>query len=222
MRLQTVTVQQNPEFTPSPVTGAAEPSWRADVTTKLDSLQKDVAGIKGELEDDRKQASGPRRAWIWATLVLVVAALLVLGGVLRGLVVSTEAGAAGRLEAQAASLSNQLERAVHSEAARCQGAAGSAATLRCEINAANISPNTYETLINDELRSRQDLGSADVLELEGPTVLTFGSALAGAALGWMLTQWLGSRRFWRSLRRARDQRALPADAGQTRSSREAS
>ncbi len=205
-----MTVQQNPESPASPLTDAAEPSWRADVTTKLDSLQKDVAGIKGELEDDRRQARGPRRAWIWATLVLVVSALLVLVGILRGLAVSTEAGAASRLEAQAASLSNQLERAVHSEAARCRGAAPEA-TLRCEINAANISPNTPETLINDELRSKQDLGSADVLELEGPTVLTFGSALAGAALGWMLTQWLGSRRFRRSLRRARDQRAVPAD-----------
>jgi hypothetical protein len=215
-------MQQNPESPPSPVTAAAEPSWRADVSTKLNSLQKDVAGIKGELDDDRKQARGPRRAWIWATLVLVVAALLVLGGILRGLVVSTEAGSAGQLQAKAASLSSQLERAVHSEAARCQGAAGSAATLKCEIKAANISPNTSEALITDELKSRQDLGSADVLELEGPTVLTFGSALAGAALGWMLTQWLGSRGFWRSLRRARDQRALAADADQTRSSRDAS
>jgi hypothetical protein len=212
MRLQTVAVQQNPESPPSPVTGAEEPSWRADVTTKLVGLQKDVARIKGELEDDRKQRRGSLLAWLAACVVLVLSLVLVFAGIHRGGETSTEAAAASSLEAQAASISSQLERAVHSKAPRCQDEIGSTAILKCELQAANISPNTYVTLVNDERRAQLDLSSADRLELEGPTVLAFGSALTGAVLGWMLAQLLGSRRFWRGLRRARDKLALAADA----------
>jgi hypothetical protein len=207
-----VTVQQDPESPPSPATGAAEPSWRADVTTKLVSLQKDVARIKGELDDDRNRRRGSPLAWIAACAMLVISLVLVFAGIHRGGETSTEAAAASRLEAQAAGISSQLERAVHSKAALCPGAAESAATLKCEIQAANISPSTYVTLVNDERGAQLDLSSADRLELEGPTVLAFGSALTGAVLGWMLAQLLGSQRFWRSLRRARDQLALAADA----------
>lgn len=192
-----MTVQQSPESPPSPLTDAAEPSWLADVTTKLDDVKTVVADLKGELENDRRQPRGSALAWLAAGAMLVISLVLVFVGIHRGAETPTEAAAASRLEAQAASLSSQLERAMQSAAAHCQGPPGSAATLRCEIQTANINPSRYATLARDERRALLDLSSADRLELEGPTVLAFGSALTGAVLGWMLAQWLGSGRLRR-------------------------
>jgi hypothetical protein len=194
MRLQTVDLQDAPESPPNPVTGAEEPSWRTDVTTKLDGLKSAVADITAYLESDRKQRRGSAPAWIAAAVMLVISLVIVFAGIHRGGETSTEAAAASGLEAQAASLSSQLERTLHSKAPQCPGAPASAATLKCEIQAANISPSTYATVVHDERWALLDLSSADRLELEGPTVLAFGSALTGAVLGWMLAQWLGSGR----------------------------
>lgn len=204
MRLQTVDLQ-DPESPPSPVTGAEEPSWLTDVTTTLDGLKKDVAHIKGALEDERKQRRGSLRAWLTAAAVLVLSLGIVFAGIHRGAETPTEAAAASRLEAQASSVSSQLERAVHSKAPLCQDEIGSAATLKCEIQDANISPSTYATVAHDERWASLDLSSADRLELEGPTVLAFGSALTGAVLGWMLAQGLGWRRRLRAERDSPDQ-----------------
>ena len=200
-----MTVQQNPESPPSPLTDAAEPGWLADVTTTLDGLKTAVAGLKGELENDRKQRRGSALAWLVACAVLVLSLILVFAGIHRGGETSTEAATASRLEAQAASLSGQLERALQSEAAHCPGAPGSAATVKCEMQTANISPSRYVTLVHDERWALLDLSSADRLELEGPTVLAFGSALTGAVLGWMLAQGLGWRRRLRAGRESPDQ-----------------
>lgn len=189
-----MTVQQSPESPPSPLTDAAEPSWLAAVTTKLDDVKTAVAGLKGELENDRKRRRGSPLAWLAAGAMLVISLVLVFAGIHRGAETPTEAAAASRLEAQAASLSSQLERAMQSAAARCQGPPGSAATVKCEIQTANINPSRYVTVVHDERWALLDLSSADRLELEGPTVLAFGSALTGAVLGWMLAQWLGSGR----------------------------
>ena len=204
MRLQTVTVQENPESPASPLTDAAEPGWLADVTITLDGLKTAVAGLKGELENDRKQRRGSSLAWILAGLILVDSLVLVFVGIHRGAETPTEAAAASRLEAQAASLSGQLERALQAEAAHCPGAPGSAATVKCEIQTASIRPSTYLTVVRDERRAQLDLTSADRLELEGPTVLAFGSALTGAVLGWMLAQGLGWRRRLRAGRESPD------------------
>jgi hypothetical protein len=44
----------------------------------------------------------------------------------------------------------------------------------------------------DSYAASADQRSTDRLQLTGPALLAFGSALSGAVLGWMLTQWLGS------------------------------
>jgi hypothetical protein len=57
------------------------------------------------------------------------------------------------------------------------------------VNAALRWAKLYDS---DNAAATASQDSADRLELTGPALLTFGSALAGAVLGWMLTQWLTS------------------------------
>jgi hypothetical protein len=61
-----------------------------------------------------------------------------------------------------------------------------------DLTPANRWAKVYRT---DSYAASSDQRVADRFQLDGPTLLAFGSALAGAVLGWMLTQWLGSLRW---------------------------
>lgn len=110
----------------------------------------------------------------------------------QGLAASADAGTAGRLQAQMDSISSREERAIHSNVATASCKQSVAAAAKCKLRDASIVFGTFQTVIRDETEFQADLSSADRLEVEGPAVLAFGSALGGAVLGWMLTQLLGS------------------------------
>ena len=174
------------------MTGAAEPQWRDEVSTQLASLQTDMVRVTALLAEDRKQRQGPPWAWVFAFVVLLCSGLVVVAAIHQGLGASADAARASRLQAQAKSATTRSERAIQSKAATASCKESVAAAARCKLGNASIVAKTFGTVISDETESEAYQNSADRLEVEGPAVLAFGSALGGAVLGWMLTQLLGS------------------------------
>jgi hypothetical protein len=162
------------------------------VSTQLANLQTDVARVTALLAEDRKQRHGPPWAWVLAFAVLLCSGLVVVAAIHQGLTASADAAAAGRLQAQMDSTASREERAIHSTVASASCKQSVAAAAKCKLRNNSIVVGALETVVNDEPELQADLSSADRLEVEGPAVLAFGSALGGAVLGWMLTQLLGS------------------------------
>lgn len=188
MRLQTVEYKRR--STRRPVT--AEARFRAEVSTQFANLQTDVARVTALLAEDRKQRHGSPWAWVLAFVVLLCSGLVVVAAIHQGLTASADAATAGRLRAQMDSTTSREERAIHPNVASASCTQSVAAAAKCRLRDNSIVFSGLQTVINDESKLQADLSSADRLEVEGPAVLAFGSALGGAVLGWMLTQLLGS------------------------------
>ena len=176
------------------VTDVAEAQWRTEVSTQLAALQAGLATLQTE---DQKQRRGSTLLWVLAILVLCSSGVVVIIGIRMGLAVPAETAAASRVQAQIASIDNQIERAPHAKAdlaaaAKCNRLTDDLAVLDCVAKADPAIANNMETLFNDEAQAQGDHFAANQLELAGPAVLAFGSALSGAVLGWMLTEWFAS------------------------------
>jgi hypothetical protein len=165
--------------------------------------------------EDQRQRRGQRRAWRLAWLLLSGSIVVVIIGIAMSLAIPGSSAAASRAQAQIASLNkqiasinNQIERAPHAKAdlaavAKCNQPTGDQETLttdeaylNCIAEADPTIAKNMQTLFTDELEVQGDNLAvqgdnfvATGLELGGPAVLAFGSALSGAVLGWMLTQW---------------------------------
>jgi hypothetical protein len=173
------------------VTDVAEAQWRTEVSTQLAALQAGLATLQTE---DQKQRRGSTLLWWLAILVLCSSAVVVIIGIRMGLAAPAETAAASRVQAQIASIDNQIERAPNAKAdlaaaAMCNRLTDDLAVLDCVAKADPAIANKMETLFNDQLEAQGDHFAADTLVLVGPAVLAFGSALSGAVLGWMLTEW---------------------------------
>jgi hypothetical protein len=173
------------------MTDVAEAQWRTEVSTQLAALQAGLATLQTE---DQKQHRGSGRLWWLAILVLCSSGVVVIIGVRMGLAAPADAAAASRVQAQIASINNQIERAPHAKAdlaaaAKCNRLTDDTAVLDCVAEADPAIANNMETLFNDQIEVQGDNFAADTLVQAGPAVLAFGSALSGAVLGWMLTQW---------------------------------
>jgi hypothetical protein len=162
------------------------------VSSQLASLQTEVVNVTALLAEDQKKSRGSPRAWALAFLVLCCSGVVVVAAIHQGLTASADAAAAGRLQAQFDGISSRAERALHAgTAASCKQSVSAAAKCQLQLNSA-LYGEGFQTLISEDPQLQADQNSAHRLELEGPAVLAFGSALAGAVLGWMLTQWLAS------------------------------
>jgi hypothetical protein len=180
------------------MTDVAEAQWRTEVSTQLAALQAGLATLQAGLAplqtEDQKQHRGSGRLWWLAILVLCSSGVVVIIGVRMGLAAPADAAAASRVQAQIASINNQIERAPHAKAdlaaaAKCNRLTDDTAVLDCVAEADPAIANNMETLFNDQIEVQGDNFAADTLVQAGPAVLAFGSALSGAVLGWMLTQW---------------------------------
>jgi hypothetical protein len=187
-------------------------TWpEAEAIAEVDPLLVDLALPT----EDQKQRRGQRRAWLMAWLLLGGSIVVVIIGIAMSLAIPGHYAAASRAQAQIASLNkqiaslnNQIERAPHAKAdlaaaAKCNQPTGDQETLtgdeaflNCIAEADPTIAKNMQTLFTDELEVQGDNFAvqgdnfvAHGLELGGPAVLAFGSALSGAVLGWMLTQW---------------------------------
>lgn len=167
-----------------------ETQWRARVGTQLASLQTDMAKVTALLAEDRKARQGSPWAWVLAFVVLLCSGLVVVAAIHQGLTASADATAAGRLQTQMNNSYSGSERAIRSDLASASCKESGLAAFKCHLRVANLTFGTFTTVMNDDAKLRTEQSSAYRLEVEGPAVLAFGSALGGAALGWMLTQWL--------------------------------
>jgi hypothetical protein len=170
----------------------AETQWRDGVTDQLAALKGEVATLTSLLTEDRKQRQPSPLAGDRATFVLVLSGVLVLLGIVVGTVASTEAASVSTHLAAASSASAQFRRALQS------GPQPNATWIEAKV--ALVDRWYTSVQINtDDAESEQRAAAA--LGLAGPFLVAFGSALAGAVLGWMLTQWFrapsGWPRFWR-------------------------
>jgi hypothetical protein len=173
------------------VTDVAETQWRTEVSAQLATLQTGLAALQTEGEKQRQESW---RVWLWAILVLCGSGLLVVIGIHLGLAAVTEAATAGRLQSQVASIQKRTERisvpkADQAEIAKCNRLTGDVAFLDC---VAKINPTIAKNIATEVAKGAGAQLNRDVagqFQLWGPAVLAFGSALSGAVLGWMLTQW---------------------------------
>jgi hypothetical protein len=183
------------------VTDVAEAQWRTEVSTQLAALQAGLvtlqAGLATLQTENQKQRRGPTLLWWLAILVLCSSGVVVIIGIRMGLAAPAETAAASRVQAQIASIDNQIERAPHAKAdlaaaAKCNRLTDDLAVLGCVAKADPAIANKMGTLFNDQLEVQGDNFAAHTLPQAGPAVLAFGSALSGAVLGWMLTEWFAN------------------------------
>jgi type II secretory pathway pseudopilin PulG len=165
--------------------------------------------------EDQQQRRGQRRAWRMAWLLLGGSIVVVIIGIVMSFAIPGASAAADRAQAQIAnlnkqiaSINNQIDRAPHAKAdlaaaTKCNQPTGDQETLttdeaylNCIAKADPTIAKNMQTLFTDQLEVQGanlvvqgDNFNAHVFELGGPAVLAFGSALSGAVLGWMLTQW---------------------------------
>jgi hypothetical protein len=194
-------------------TDVTEVQWRSEVSARLARLQ---AGLEALRTEDQKQRQVPKFAWGLAWFLLAGSIGVVIFGIHMGLAAPAQYAAASKTQARIASLNNQIasinkqaERVPHTKAdlaavAKCKRLTGDRAVSDCIVkadptfakNLKTFFNKNLQTSINDQLevqgdnyQVQGDYAHAHELELEGPAVLAFGSALLGAALGWMLPQW---------------------------------
>lgn len=187
-------------------------TWpKAEAIAEVDPWLVDLAAPT----EDQQQRRGQRRAWRMAWLLLGGSIVVVIIGIAMSLAIAGSSAAAGRAQAQAASLNkqiasinNQIDHAPHAQAdlaaaAKCNQPTGDQETLttdeaylNCIAKADPTIAKNMQTLFTDglevqgaNLAVQGDNFIATGFELGGPAVLAFGSALSGAVLGWMLTQW---------------------------------
>ena len=168
------------------LTSAAQ--WRTEVSSQLVALQTGLAGLDAALNEDRKQRQESPRAWLLAVIMFCCSLVLVVIGIQKGLAASADAATASRLQAQAVSTTDQAGRAALSKA--CNEPAGTLAFLECVAADQAALTHAFFVAADDEAKSERYQNSANQLRLLGPAALAFGSALTGAVLGWILTQWL--------------------------------
>lgn len=161
-----------------------------EVSAQLATLQTEMARLTETLTEDRKQRQASRWAWVLAALVLCCSGSLVFIGIRVGLTGSTASAEASSLQTQAhtdlARGKQAIEQVVRPVIilAKRHGVAWlnhhSYETNVSAMNAAARWGARYEVASASATNSQR---SADRLELTGPALLTFGSALAGAVLG---------------------------------------
>jgi hypothetical protein len=200
-----------------------EAQWRAEVSAQLALLmdaQTQMARLASfQLEDRERQRPG-WLTWVQAILLLWFSGLVVFSGILAGLSATTEADAASSLQTQANTAITQVNKAAQPviNLVSRKGAAWVVAHVNnaevSDLTSADQWAKVYHT---DSDEASADQSSADRLQLAGPALLAFGSALCGAVLGWIMTQWLGSLRWPKKARlkrrdpyRSRNEAAPPA------------
>lgn len=176
-----------------------EARWRADVTAKLDLLMNAQAQMAEATTLQLRDRQRPGRvAWIHATLLLAISALVVFNGILAGTAATSVAADAGKLQTLANSAMAQVNKAVqpvitlvNRKGAKWVVAHATKAEV-ADVDRATQWAKLYHT---DSALASADQRAAGRYQLEAPALLAFGSALCGAVLGWMLTQWFGSLRW---------------------------
>jgi PHD/YefM family antitoxin component YafN of YafNO toxin-antitoxin module len=179
----------------------AEAQWRAEVSAQLVLLmdaQAQMAEVASLHLKDRERRRPGWPAWAHAILLLVLSGSVVLSGIVNGIASTTEAAAASSLQAQANSAITQVDKATQPviSLANRKGAAWVVAhATKADVSDLTTAEHWAKIFHGDSYAASADQSAADREQLTGPALLTFGSALGGAVLGWMLTQWLGSLRW---------------------------
>jgi hypothetical protein len=168
----------------------AEAQWQAEVSAQLGRLmdvQTQIAGMASQQLKDRERQRTTWLTWVFAILALALSGVVVLDGVAAGLYGTTEAAAANSLWTQAKNAYTQTDTALRpvSSLERRKGAAWTAEATK-DLAVANRWAKDGSAEFSE---ASADQSSADRFQLIGPGVLAFGSALGGAVLAWMLTQW---------------------------------
>jgi hypothetical protein len=180
---------------------AADAQWRAEVSAQLALLmdaQTRMARVMSLQLKDRERRRPTWLAWGQAIFLLVISGAFVLNGIVTGLAGTTEAAAASSFQAQANSAITQADRAVQpviSLAIRKGAAWVIVHATKSEVTDLTTADRWAKVYRADSNVASTDQRSADRYQLTGPALLAFGSALGGAVLGWILTQWLGSLRW---------------------------
>ena len=170
---------------------ATEAQWRSDVSAQLVLLTNAQTRMA---EVAQRQRRPTRAAWIHAALILVLSGVVVLNGVLIGNIGIEKAATANSLQAQASDAISRVDKTISPIVALThrKGAAWVLAhATKAEVNELNSADRSAKVYHADSSAASADLSSADRDQLGGPALLAFGSALAGAVLGWILTQWFG-------------------------------
>jgi hypothetical protein len=155
---------------------------RAEVNAQLAALiagQYQMAQLASLQLEDRKRQQPSLLAWGQAILLLVFEGSFMFIGIVFGLAGTTEAAAASSLQAQANSAITQVNKAAQPviSLVSSKGAAWVAAhATKAEVSDLTSADQWAKVYRTDSDEASADQSSADRSQLEGPALLSFGSA----------------------------------------------
>lgn len=179
----------------------AEAQWRAEVSEQLALLMKSQTQVTKfaslQLEDRERQRPS-WLAWAQAAFLLVISGSIAFTGIVGGALAPLQTSNANSLFVEAnnkITQSNQILQPIVTLENREGAATWFAHATKADLNNLTTAANLAIASNNDEKEASADQSAADRWQLAGPALLTLGSALGGAVVGWTLTQWLGTLRW---------------------------
>lgn len=179
----------------------AEAQWRAEVSAQLALLMKaqtQVTKFASLQLEDRERQRPSWLAWAQAAFLLVISGSIAFTGIIGGALAPLQTANASSLFTKANNKimqANQILQPIVIPENREGAATWFAHATKADLNNLTTAAKLAIASNNDEKEASADQASANRWQLAGPALLTLGSALGGAVVGWILTQWLGTLRW---------------------------